>query len=163
MSGSYRLINGNAVNPKPLNPTKEIVIPHVCNNERKWGSGFVLAVSDRWPKAKKVYLESPKLNLGRIQTVKVEDGLTIVNMIAQTLHKTPKDRIPLSYFSLITCMELVAQDFSHLREESELPEIHCPKFGSCRAGGDWEVIEDLIKELWVDIGYDVTAYEYHEE
>ena len=35
-------------------------------------------------------------------------------------------------------------------------EIHCPKFGSGLAGGNWEFIKDLIEDIWGR--YFVTIY-----
>jgi hypothetical protein len=33
-----------------------------------------------------------------------------------------------------------------------------PKFGSERAGGDWNEIEPLIKDLWTSQGFPVTIF-----
>jgi hypothetical protein len=30
-------------------------------------------------------------------------------------------------------------------------EIHAPKFGSGLAGGNWNFIENLIEDIWIDI------------
>lgn len=51
---------------------------------------------------------------------------------------------------------LMARSFININKMS----IHCPKFGSLRAGGNWEFILELINETWVDRGINVTIYEY---
>jgi hypothetical protein len=40
--------------------------------------------------------------------------------------------------------------------KTEKVEIHCPKFGSGLAGGNWAFIEDLIEDIWGK--YSVTVY-----
>ena len=39
-----------------------------------------------------------------------------------------------------------------------ITEIHCPKFGCGIARGDWNIVEKMIKELWVDRGLNVTVW-----
>ena len=41
---------------------------------------------------------------------------------------------------------------------SDKIEIHCPKFGSGLAGGNWHFIENLIEDIWT--AYFVTVYNY---
>lgn len=76
-------LNGNAVYPK-ISGNKVIV--HICNDEGRWGGGFVLAISKRWNEPEKQYKEwirSGKGKLGEIQFVPVEKDIVVVNMIAQ--------------------------------------------------------------------------------
>lgn len=151
----YRIIKGDATLPKLINPNKTPVIAHVCNNEGGWGAGFVLALSNRYPQAEDRYRSVEKRELGDIQFV-VLDNIVIVNMIAQTLDKTPEGMIPLRYGALAICMH---QFFDAV--EPNTHEIHAPMFGSGLAGGHWPTIEQLIKEVWVeDLGFDVTVYEF---
>lgn len=44
------------------------VIIHVCNDINRWGKGFVLAVSKRWPEAAKVY-HKMEMKLGKIRLI----------------------------------------------------------------------------------------------
>ena len=37
------------------------------------------------------------------------------------------------------------------RLQSQKSRICCPKFGSGLAGGEWNVIENMILEIWKDI------------
>jgi hypothetical protein len=56
---------------------KSTVIAHIVNNKGKWGKGFVLSLSNKYPAAKKHYLSSFKENnipeLGVIDCAKVDD------------------------------------------------------------------------------------------
>jgi hypothetical protein len=85
---------------------------------------------------------------------------TVVNMIAQ--HGTvtrPMDRDPnrppVRYTALASCMSKVADYITHLPQGTS---IHAPKFGAGLAGGNWDFIEELIRELWIDRGIPVTIY-----
>jgi hypothetical protein len=47
-------INGDATSPQAKGPK---IIAHCCNDIGKWGKGFVMAVSKRWPFARALYLD----------------------------------------------------------------------------------------------------------
>jgi hypothetical protein len=38
--------------------------------------------------------------------------------------------------------------------------IFCPRFGSDLAVGNWDVIKEMILEIWCDAGIDVTVCIY---
>jgi len=186
------------------------VVPHVCNDIGGWGSGFVVAISKRWPiemgvaspewayrqwfdgnqnpvqiitsnllrdgkagvvdfklgEIQWVYPDRPFVNGGR-QATEQDSPLMIVNMVAQssTIGANPGSK-PIRYEALVSCMGHVRNYC--VRRNAELlgkctnkpAEIHCPKFGSDRAGGTWEFIEELIAELWLAHDIPVTVYEY---
>jgi len=153
------------------------IIPHVVNDEGAWGSGFVVPVSEKWPM--ELEFESPEyvyrnehesqngLVLGKVQwsyPVKSNQLSTVavVNMIAQ--HQTIRSiEKPIRYEALISCMCEVRDQLLRRLEmkgkwHNQDDEIHCPKFGSDRAGGTWEFIVELIEELWCPYA-PVTVYE----
>jgi hypothetical protein len=135
------------------------IIPHVTNDIGAWGSGFVVALSNRWPEPESKYRAAGTQKLGTVQTVKVEPGIYVANMCAQHdirgKFKNGGPRQPIRYGALFRCMLHVGQ-FTVGQEAS----IHAPRFGSDRAGGDWKVIEALILETWIDTyGLDVTVYD----
>lgn len=149
----YNEISGDITK---ITPDHNVVIPHICNDIGKWGKGFVLSLSKRWPKTRSEYLSFVDHNgLGTCQFVQVEDNITVANMIAQHgIGRTP-DRPPIRYGALTTAMNNVAR-YCHDTDAT----IACPKFGSGLAGGQWSIIRQLVYELWVDNGIDVTVYEY---
>jgi hypothetical protein len=133
--------------------SKNKYILHCCNNVNKWGAGFTKALSKfnkgpeesfrefsskyvTWP-------DSKKFLLGKINVVPINDTITVINAIAQNGVKTPGNKFPIRYVALIDAMKaakaIVKPDF----------EFHCPKFGAGLAGGDWDFIESLIKEIWI--------------
>lgn len=134
-----------------------MVICHIVNNLGFWGSGFVVPLGKKFPEARDYYHQWVNLHgtvgdmLGTAQLVKVDTKpLYVYNMCAQTgimAHSTgDRSQVnskPIRYEALVKCMrDLVT---------AKIPiqsHIICPKFGSDRAGGNWEFIEELIEEIW---------------
>lgn len=145
-------------------PPKCCIIPHICNNIGAFSSGFVVPLGKYFPKAKSTYLDGMPWVLGDVQfvecgltKVKIPNGFAysnvrVANMIAQHgvgMQNGP----PIRYISLLKCMDKVKR-FAKLHR---IDTIIAPKFGSCRAGAKWELIEEFIKEVWGDL--DVTIFE----
>ena len=159
-----------------------IVIAHVCNNQGKWGSGFVIPLGRKYPLAKYEYLdwyhehaETPDyqkkvtglpyktivyedvfFELGNLQVVEVyPDKRYVANMVAQELGGFR----PLFYNHLCKCMDEVA----NLIKDEELPnKIIAPQFGAGLAGGNWHIIKELINDCWCRNGIDVTIVRYEQ-
>ena len=77
-------------------------------------------------------------------------------MVAQTLGGVR----PLYYNHLVACMEKVTECV--LKGKEDWPDktirIIAPAFGSNLAGGEWEFIEQLIHDCWIERKIDVTIY-----
>jgi hypothetical protein len=150
---------------------KTIFIPHCCNNLPAWGQGFVVPLGRNFPKAKEFYLKwgnaipinaaeiyEKSFCLGQTQFVKVtEDGtdnVVVCNMVAQ-------DGIggnrPLRYNELAHCMDSVTRQIKEVYRDEQC-EIHAPMFGSGLAGGNWNFVEALIEDCWLDYDIQVNIY-----
>lgn len=127
---------------------KNIVIAHVVNNQAKMGSGFVIPLMKTFPLLRAKYIDwsLAENRLGQTLFLKYDDG-DIANMCAQTL----TGKRPLSYNALVHCMEHTAR-FAKVRGG----KIYAPLFGSGLAGGNWEFIEELVRDVWNDI--DTTIF-----
>jgi O-acetyl-ADP-ribose deacetylase (regulator of RNase III) len=130
------------------------IIAHICNDIGAWGSGFVMAVSRKWPLAKEAYHKWHKsmtdglLPLGEVQFVTVEKTIQIANMVGQHgihwcstgprqfLQKEP----PIRYGALQRALKKVAEQ---ARESGAT--IHMPRIGTDRAGGSWDRIGPIIE------------------
>jgi len=148
-----------------------IFVPHVCNNIDLFGAGFAAQVADRYPIVKENYhllgKNFLKTNFGYSQIVKAYENekfkhkLFFVNMIAQNGIKSTNNERPLNYLALVKSMNHLSK-FIHTNtgfmNNSEKIEIHCPKFGSGLAGGNWNFIADLIEDIWGS--FFVTVYNY---
>lgn len=136
-------------------------IVHICNDLGHWGAGFTKSLSKKWPQAEKAYRAWAKnkvdhdnnpFKLGQISTVRV-GTYNIVNMIAQAgTVQHPAAWLPPIRYSALACAMARTAAFVKF---NDLP-IYAPKFGSGLAGGEWEVIENMIKEIWVYRNIDVT-------
>lgn len=148
-----------------------VFVPHVCNNIDLFGAGFAAQVSDTYPVVKenyhllgKTFLKS---NFGYSQVVKAYENekfkhkLYFVNMISQNGTKNFNNERPLNYLALVKSMSSLAQYIyrnTGFANGSEKVEIHCPRFGSGLAGGNWNFIENLIEDIWG--AFFVTVYNY---
>ena len=138
-----------------------VFVPHVCNNIDLFGAGFAAQVADKYPSAKTNYHLLGKnflsKNMGYSQVLKVKENekykhkLYIVNMIAQNGVRSYDNNRPLNYYGLVKSMVMLAQFIetnTGFLNKTENVEIHCPKFGSGLAGGNWSFINDLIDDIW---------------
>lgn len=132
-----------------LEPIKKpALILHIVNDVGRWGSGFVLAISKKYIKPgaayRKWYANHRKnrslLPLGIIQSVPVEDDITIINMVAQHDIKPIDNQPPIRYKALEDCL-----NSAYSLAVKENRTVHMPRIGAVRSGGDWATIEQIIK------------------
>lgn len=135
------------------------VITHICNDIGGWGKGFVLALSRRWKTPEEAYRQwyrsGESFCLGEVQFVRVEEQVCVANMIGQ--HGICKDRDgvpPIRYDALRACLRKVAAYALDTQAG-----VHMPRIGAGLAGGDWRLIEKLIREELADQGVAVTVYD----
>ena len=142
-----------------------VIVPHVCNNVNAFGAGFADAISKQFPVVKtNFHLLGKTAKLGQTQFVTAmvdptyKHELIFANMIAQNGLINPNNTRPLIYAALTYCMNEVRQYYKKIlnKNDEQNIEIHCPKFGSGLAGGDWKFIECLINDIW----YDCQTYVY---
>jgi O-acetyl-ADP-ribose deacetylase (regulator of RNase III) len=150
-------LQGDATSPQTKGPK---LIVHICNDAGKWGAGFVLAVTRRWHRPEEMYrrwyqdrypviihdtdhvvMTSGRFQLGETQLVQVQQGLYIVNMVAQSGTRTGPKGPPIRYGALDDCLGTVA---SYV--ESFQASVHMPRIGTGLAGGKWDQIEPLIQK-----------------
>lgn len=127
------------------------VIAHICNDAGLWGSGFVLAVSKRWPEPEAEYRALTKYTLGSIKVVDVAEDLAVCNMIGQHNVRSEGYLKPIRYSSVR--LALIKLNRYLLASNSTL---HIPRIGCDRAGGSWKVMESILKDC---IEVDITVYD----
>ena len=169
--GLLRFVEGDATLPRGGGHR---MIIHCCNDEGKWGSGFVLALSKRWFKPEQEYRiwyrsqgeGRNKFKLGEIQVVDIQSELAVVNMIGQHGCYPDENNIPpIRYDAIRACLEKVAKE---AKERGS--SVHCPRFGAGLAAGisegydeeSWKKIEEIIKETLINKGINVTVYDLKE-
>lgn len=124
------------------------LIIHIVNNLGKWGKGFVLSLSKNYPIARSSYLDWSKSSsfiLGETQFILADstNDIFVCNMLSQNgIKKSAKDNNQyLDYDALDKCLKSVA-DYALLNRL----KVQGPKIGSGLSGGDWNIIQDLIKK-----------------
>lgn len=141
------------------------LIIHCCNSIGGWGAGFTGALSKKWKEPeqeyrfwyKRGYDLVSKFKLGNVQYVQVEDDIFVVNMIAQEgIGYNKKGVPPVRYEALRECLKKI----NSAATEFDNATIHCPRICSGLAGGDWNIIEQIIKDtITVDVYvYDLPKY-----
>lgn len=135
-------------------------IAHGCNAQGVMGAGVALALRKRWPEVYTGYETVYKANqhsaeplrLGSIIPVRTNDGSKIVfNCITQKFagHDGRK------YVSYDAIDEVFVQLNREIHRSKD-NRLAIPKIGAGLAGGEWQVIESIIKSRIDDI--DVTVY-----
>lgn len=134
------------------------IITHIVNTEGKWGAGFVVAVSRRWPQPEQAYRERHRtvgLLLGTMHAVEVEPGLWVANMVAQYGVRSRSNPVPIRYDALRQCLEQVAPGARKLGATVVMPRI-----GTGLGGGAWTEVEPIVEEALVGVPvcvYDLPA------
>lgn len=155
--GTYTECRGNIFGRRRSGYT---IIPHVCNNRGAWGAGFTAALDGTFPwvgSTYKMFMLRYKAHgrlMGKNVSAVVDNYTIVIGMIAQNGLPSSDNPEPLSYPALRECMENVRTSAT----AHGIYTIHCPKFGCGIARGDWNVIERMIREIWVDSGLDVTVW-----
>lgn len=148
-----------------------VIIPHCVNDLGVMGSGVARALFVKWPYVRQDYIEwfkegkseysevSGPPQLGHIQSVCVqsEPNIFVINMVGQRDVCDFHDLPPVRYQSLKECLWRL-RDW--LEENKLEATVVAPKFGSDLAGGDWNLIEKIIHEVFGDSQYDWVIYEF---
>lgn len=157
----------------PIGPGPKL-IPHCCNDVGRWGAGFVLAVSRRWPQTKDLYMAWYKSNpevlsnennlalevtgrmgLGESQLIRVASDIWVVNIVGQHgVGMGAGGRPPIRYEALRKGLQATCR-WAGIHKAS----VHMPRIGAGLAGGHWGNIETMVKNEIVHRGIEVTVYD----
>lgn len=149
------LVKGDAT--QPVGDGRKFVC-HCCNDEGKWGRGFVLAISKRWPKAegqyRKWFKSGDQFKLGEVQFVDVGDSIHVANLIGQQGVRSAGKKPPVRYDAIERGLITVAERAARL-----CASIHMPRMGCGLAGGQWPTVEAILQKTLVAKKIDVFVYE----
>ena len=173
MTGKLTVVKGDVTNPQRTTPDEIVIIPHCCNTLGVMGAGVALALKKKWPAVYKGYKMTEKQypnglkdRLGDNSYIEIIDDnhkIVVVNMIAQNMFMSHDNPKPIKYIALIDCMKHIATYIEDIKlQVNSNVVIHCPEFGGLRAGGNFEFILELIREIWLEHGIDVVIYEFEE-
>jgi hypothetical protein len=186
--GILKVVKGDVTNPQVSSENEVAIIPHCCNDRGVMGAGVALALKNKWPSVEYYYqrslaeIKGKGLEvLGTVSSFMVSDDIVgpnqenprvqaiIYNMIGQHGTVSFDNPKPVKYWALAKAMLSIKTYCVNIRDSWDwypdwdaVPVIHTPKFGSDLAGGDWEFILELIREIWLENGIDVVVYEFGE-
>lgn len=157
-------VRGNICFPQRMSDNEISVIPHCCNNLGVMGAGVAKSLKEKWPEGVQPYFANATINLilgDAFFGLTDSDGkIIIANMIGQDGTVNNNNPKPVKYWALVDAMRKTLAHATGYAFRSDNIVFHCPKFGSDLAGGDFRLITELIKEIWVDAGFDVLIYEF---
>lgn len=141
------IIKGNLVSAV-LNGEVDMMM-HVCNCQGVMGSGIAKEVKERIPEAYKVYTNYP-INLGGYSRSR-----TVINLYAQDKYGYGKRH--LNYGALSLALHDV---FDDLDESGFVGTVGVPHYmGSGLAGGDWEIVLEILESLADYYGIKLVIYQ----
>lgn len=137
----------------------ERVIVHGCNALGVMGAGVALQIRNKWPNVFEVYSLRHKvfgLALGEVIPVATIDGKIIVNAITQL--DVARSNNPLAvnvdYNAVHRCYEIINKKVL----DWEVTSVAMPMVGAGLAGGDWNIIENIINDTATN--YTPVVYKY---
>jgi len=133
-------------------------IMHGCNAQGVMGSGVANIIRLRYHEAYKVYgLQYPYYILGEVIPVQVTENLTIINAITQDDYGTHK--VQVDYDAVRQAMKGAL----HVVDSGTFAgpkELHMPFIGAGLAGGDPDVILEIMHEELEDSAIPATLWIY---
>ena len=154
-----RYLTGDATDPQAAG---QKLIVHCCNDLGRWGKGFVLALSARWPEPEADFKAWAKLGtaggfaLGAVRFVPVRADIVVANLIGQHGIKKGSSGPPIRYDAIAAGLAAVGDT-----ARKSGATVHMPRIGCGLAGGKWERIEPLILEALSGRGVAVTVYDFN--
>ena len=144
-------VKGNLLN------AEEKYIMHGCNDRGVMGSGVALAIRNKWPKAYQDYvnffkghdgIHISRSDLGSIIYSPQPDGKVIINAITQKGYGRTGEKF-VKY-------DAIDDIFRKLNTNTDISIVAIPMIGAGLGGGDWSVIESIIRSRAKN--YDVKVY-----
>jgi O-acetyl-ADP-ribose deacetylase (regulator of RNase III) len=156
-----KYVKGDATRPWGEGPK---ILAHCCNDEGRWGAGFVKSLTRRWPDVENAYRlwyrtglclngrvqVVGKFGLGSVQFIEVEPQLWVANVIGQHGIMKAGNKHPIRYEAIHSGLFQV-----NVRARINNATIHMPRMGAGLAGGDWSRIEEIIQKV---VRVSVTVY-----
>jgi O-acetyl-ADP-ribose deacetylase (regulator of RNase III) len=139
MTSQLHYLIGNALEPVK----KPAMIVHICNDVGGFGKGFVVALSTKYPETEKQYrawFSKGHPQLGEVQFVQVTPEICVANMIAQHGIRWQGQVPPIRYKALEICLK---KAYEKALQDNLI--VASPRIGAVLSGGEWPVIEDILK------------------
>lgn len=140
------------------------VLFHVCNLKHKFGAGIAKDIKQRWPEAWKADLRTPSddpTKLGTYSVAQIHNPISrlryVVNLYAMT--GLGRHKRQLSYDRLVECFELFIKNNKNKKCTIGMPW----KIGCWNAGGNWNIVHEIIVSVFEKSNMDVFIYQRLED
>lgn len=157
MTDLWRVTKGDA--SEPIGAEPKLLLQVVNDQARIWGGGFAKKNGKKWTEAQADFRQwafnRNNLKLGNIRPFDIQPDLTLVSLVAQHGFGRPTSGPRIKYGYLLSALEKVA-DLAVKKGAS----VHMPRIGTGEAGGNWNVIEGIVKEALTSRGIKVTIYDF---
>lgn len=134
--------------------TNAHIIAHGCNCRGGFGSGVAGQIARLFPLARKSYIykfRKEGWTLGEVQLVELHPDRIIANMATQDTFGGPG--VHVDYEAVYDCFNTLLC----FAQEANM-DVAIPKIGAGLAGGDWAIIETIIRDLLVNYRVNVECY-----
>ena len=128
-----------------------ILIPFVCSDDNKFRSKFLNYSFKQFPYLENNFfankITSGKVDFFKVSTTAFKNSLIFASM---PCHRTKGFGRKVNYGELASCMHQITNAIQRSRKTSDEFNvcIHAPKFGTGKSGGDWNIISELINDIW---------------
>lgn len=122
----------------------EGIILHGCNCFCTMGAGVAKLLKDKYPIVFEIdngTASGDLSKLGNYSIAKVDEDLTILNCYTQ--YHYGKYPPAVDYEAMIMCFYKIKNDFPS-------QDLYMPKIGCGLAGGEWEIVEEMIESIFCD-------------
>lgn len=114
------------------------VIVHGCNCFCAMNSGIAPQIKSKWPEAFEVDCETIVGDKSKLGTISFTNNTSPIIVNAYTQYEFGTDKRNCDYNALESCMQLIKKNFTGKK-------IGMPKIGAGLAGGNWNIIKDIIQ------------------
>jgi hypothetical protein len=137
---------------------KEIdILAHCCNTRNVFGSGLALQVAQVFPSAYDLDTRLHKRKLNKLGVAWLDEKSGVMNCYAQKDYGRGKRQV--NYGALADCLDQIRTELNYHLDNvpSKSLKIGFPyQFASNRAGGDWNIVLEMIEYYLND--FDVLIY-----
>lgn len=139
------------------------IICQCCNDIGKMGKGLAFTIARKWPVVERSYIRWKRSNYelspfkqGQIQLVRVDDNITVCNIIGQSGIYPYRGLAPVRYDAIHEGMLRLAEA---LEKMPSLPVLRIPRLGCGLAGGEWPRVEKIVRKTFENIDIKILAFE----
>lgn len=156
-TGRLEYVYGSATEPRGEGP--HLIVQVVNDKTPNWGGGgFASAIRRTWPEVQDDFRDWAEhtpgsYRLGAVRISRVDERTSVASVVAQHGYG-PSAKPRIRYAALRSGLAIVAR--TALEQDAS---VHMPRIGTGQAGGQWAIVQDLVKEALSDAGVPVTVYD----